>query len=176
GGAVAQEVARIRAAAQERARQAELERAEALVRETEQRKRRRVWFSLAATFLVGLIASAALAIQASRERQRAEQAATAEKQANEQAQKRLSQIEKGNELIASIFTDLDLREIKQGTEPLEAVLAQRLVKAAEQLEAESVGDPLAVAQLQDRLGRSLLHLGHPQPAIGLFEKARTTRT
>ena len=88
----------------------------------------------------------------------------------------LAQIEKGNEIITSIFTDLDIRAVKAGTEPLEAVLAQRLVKAAGQLEGEAVGDPLAVAGLQNRLGESLLSLGHPQDAIPLFIKARETLT
>src|SRR5439155_14902296 len=101
---------------------------------------------------------------------------TKAEQANDQAQKRLAQIEKGNEIITSIFTDLDIRQIKQGTEPLEAVLAQRLVKAAEQLEEEAVGDLLVVARLQERLGLTLLSLGHPQEAIKLFVKIRETRT
>jgi serine/threonine protein kinase/tetratricopeptide (TPR) repeat protein len=95
--------------------------------------------------------------------------------ANQQAQKRLTQIQKGNEIITSIFTDLDIREAKKGTGPLEAVLAERLVKAAGQLEGEAVGDPLVVAGLQDRLGLSLLNLGHPKEAIPLFTKAAETR-
>jgi serine/threonine protein kinase len=103
-------------------------------------------------------------------------AAAAEKAANVQAQTRLTQIEKGNEIITSIFTDLDIHKVKEGTEPLEAVLAKRLVAAAGQLEGEAVGDPLAVAGLQDRLGQSLLSLGHAQDAIPLFVKARETRT
>jgi hypothetical protein len=114
--------------------------------------------------------------EADGQRQAAEQAAAAEKAANEQAQKRLAQIEKGNEIITAIFTDLDIRAVKKGTEPLEAVLAKRLVHAADQLEGEAVGHPLVVAGLQDRLGQSLLSLGHSQAAIPLFVKARKTRT
>ncbi len=110
------------------------------------------------------------------ERDAKDMALAAEKTAKEQTQKRLVQIEKGNEIITSIFTDLDIRKVKEGTEPLEAVLAERLVKAAGQLEGEAVGDTLVVAGLQDRLGMSLLHLGHPQAAIGLFVKARATRS
>ena len=79
-------------------------------------------------------------------------AAAAEKGARGQAQRRLAEIEKGNEIITSIFTELDIRKVKEGNEPLEAVLADRLVKAAGQLEGEAVGDPLVVAGLQDRLG------------------------
>jgi tetratricopeptide (TPR) repeat protein len=55
GQAVAEEIARIRFQAEARARQAEQERAAAVVREAEQRKRRRVWAGLAATLLLGLV-------------------------------------------------------------------------------------------------------------------------
>jgi serine/threonine protein kinase len=49
GAEVAEAVARLRAAAEERARRAELERAAAEVRTAELRKRRKVWFGLAAS-------------------------------------------------------------------------------------------------------------------------------
>jgi hypothetical protein len=97
------------------------------------------------------------------------------KLANAQAQKRIVQIEKGNRIITAIFTDLDKRRVREGTEPLEALLEKRFVKAAGELEGEAVGDPL-VATLQERLGSSLLNLGHPREAIPLFTKARATRT
>jgi tetratricopeptide (TPR) repeat protein len=96
------------------------------------------------------------------------------KAANAQAQKRLEQIEKGNELLAGIFANLDIDEVKAGDKPLEAVLADRLVKAAEQLEGESVGDPLVVAALQEQLGISLESLGFAPQAIPVLEKARAT--
>ncbi len=95
-------------------------------------------------------------------------------EARVQAQKRLVQIEKNNEILTAIFTDLDIRKVKAGSEPLEAVLAGRLVKAAAQLEEEAVGDALVVAGLQNRLGETLLHLGYAQQATPLFVKARAT--
>lgn len=55
GQEVADAVARIRNDAEARARKAELERAEALVRAAEQRKRRRVWVGLAATLLLAML-------------------------------------------------------------------------------------------------------------------------
>jgi hypothetical protein len=207
GRAVAQEVARVRQAAEERARQAEVARAAALVREAEQRRRRRQLLIAAAAVaavlgfgIVGTTAGLLRARQAAEAerlakldaqdkeqkaqaaaaaegeaKQHAEQAAAAEKQANEQAQKRLKQIEKGNEILAAVFTDLDVRRVRQGTEPLEAVLAKRLVKAAGQLKGEAVGDPLMVATIQNRLGTSLTHLGYPRAAIPLLVEARDTR-
>jgi hypothetical protein len=56
------------------------------------------------------------------------------------------------------------------------VLAQRLVKAANDLEGEAVGVPLIVAGLQFRLGLTLLHLGKAEQAISLFAKSRATRS
>ncbi len=95
--------------------------------------------------------------------------------ANERAQKRLAQVARGNELLSGIFSDLDIRKVKAEKKLLEAVLAERLVRAAGQLEGESVGDPLVVAAMQDRLGQSLLSLGFAPEANPVFEKARATR-
>jgi tetratricopeptide (TPR) repeat protein len=120
-------------------------------------------------------AEAARAEGEARAKQKAVDAAEAAKRAHAQAQRRLAQVEKGNEVLVSIFADLDIRKVKEGTEPLEAVLAGRLVKAARQLEGEAVGDLLMVAGLQERLGLTLMNLGHPREAIPLFVKARRTR-
>jgi serine/threonine protein kinase/tetratricopeptide (TPR) repeat protein len=95
--------------------------------------------------------------------------------ANELTKKRLTQIEKGNEILSGVFSDLDIKLVKQSPEPLEAVLAERLVMAAEQLEGDSVGHPVVVATLQDRLGTSLRSLGFPDRAIPIFQKSRQTR-
>ncbi len=105
----------------------------------------------------------------------AKKAAVDEKAANEQSQARLTQIEKGNEVLTSIFDDLNIGKVKEGTEPLEAVLANRLIVAAGQLDGESVGDPLVVAGLQNKLGAALVNLGYPAKAIPLFRKAKATR-
>jgi hypothetical protein len=101
--------------------------------------------------------------------------AEGERRANAQAQKRLRQIEKGSEILASVFRDLDPRAEQKEGKPLRAILGDRLAQAAEQIEGEGVGDPLLVAGLQYRLGLSLLRLGLAQRAIPLFDKARATR-
>jgi tetratricopeptide (TPR) repeat protein len=64
-GAVAQAVAALRAAADERARQAELERARAEAHAQEQRKRRRVWLGAAAALTLAVVGglAAVLAVQ-----------------------------------------------------------------------------------------------------------------
>jgi len=103
-------------------------------------------------------------------------AEVAEARANQQAQARLSQIEKSNALLVSVFDDLNIHEVREGTEPLEAVLADRLKMAARELEEDSIGDPLVVSNLQNQLGITLLSLGFPDDAIPLFLKVRETRT
>ena len=105
----------------------------------------------------------------------AEQAAAKEKAANAQAQKRLTQIEKANDILGSIFENLDPKEIAKAERPLQAILVEKLDKAVAQLEGESIGDPLVVAAMQEKFGESLLGLGEPGKAIVLLEKARTTR-
>jgi serine/threonine protein kinase/tetratricopeptide (TPR) repeat protein len=126
--------------------------------------------------VAGVIVTSWLAIWATGAENAARESAKAEKLAHDQAEKRLAVIQKGNQIITSIFEDLDMRKVRDGTEPLEAALAKRMVKAAAQLDGEAVGDPLVVAQIQDRLGQTLLNLSYPQEAITLFEKARAIRT
>ncbi len=70
-GQVADAVARLRADADERARQAEVDRAAIVVREAEQRKRRNVWYGLAAALGLGTVVAAGLAIRAHRAEGRA---------------------------------------------------------------------------------------------------------
>jgi serine/threonine protein kinase len=95
--------------------------------------------------------------------------------ANEQAQKRLTQVKKTNDILGSIFENLDPKEIARADRPLQAILVEKLDKAVAQLEGESIGDPLVVAAMQNRFGISLLGLGEPGKAITLLEKARMTR-
>jgi serine/threonine protein kinase/tetratricopeptide (TPR) repeat protein len=95
-------------------------------------------------------------------------------QAQQAATERLRQIEKVNEILASIFENLDPREIARNDRPLQAVLVEKLDRAVQQLEGEAIGDALVVAAMQNKLGSSLLGLGEPGKAIVLLEKARDT--
>jgi serine/threonine protein kinase/tetratricopeptide (TPR) repeat protein len=105
---------------------------------------------------------------------KAEKAAAAEKLAHAQAQQRLKQVEKLNDILGSIFEDLNPKEIAGAARPLQALLVEKLDKALGQLEGESIGDPLAVAAIQAKVGMSLLGLGEPGKATVLLEKARAT--
>lgn len=113
-------------------------------------------------------------LDAEAQKVKALEAAAAEKAANDQAQRRLAEVLKSNELLGSIFDSLDPKEIARAERPLQRILVDRLDQAVAQLEGEAIGDPLAVAAMQLKLGRSLSGLGEPAKAIVLLEKARTT--
>ncbi len=204
GNAVAREVGQIRLAAEERARQAEVARARAEVAAAEQRKRRRVWVGLAASLLVGFVASLALAAWAVRAERialaerdakdaalQAEQRALAAKTAaleaeraakelaeerRQQAERNLAYAKKGNELVGSVLAGLDPKAQYATLAEFRNVLRANLGKVIQELEGEAVGDALTVAELQDTLGRSLVGLGDYEQAIIVFEKSRQTRT
>ena len=101
--------------------------------------------------------------------------AEGESRANARAQKRLRQIEKGGEILASVFDDLDPGAEEREGRPLKLILADRLDRAAAELEGDAVGDPLVVANLQYRLGRTYQALGHAARARALLAKAVAAR-
>jgi lipopolysaccharide biosynthesis regulator YciM len=156
-------------------------------------RRRPALASLAASVMVVAVGSAVLLTSAyERERQarrdeegqrrlaednerKALASADAEHAAKVAAEKRLGQIEKANDILASIFKDLNPREEEKGGITLREQIGRRLDLAAEQLDAEAVGDPLTVARLQDTLASSLTELGYAEKAIVLAVKALRTR-
>jgi serine/threonine protein kinase/tetratricopeptide (TPR) repeat protein len=91
------------------------------------------------------------------------------------AVKRLTHVENINDLLTTVFEEIDVENVKQSDAPLEAVLAKQLIKAAEQLDGAAIGDPLVVAKLQNRLGVSLLGLGFAAHGKTLCEKAHETQ-
>jgi serine/threonine protein kinase/tetratricopeptide (TPR) repeat protein len=105
---------------------------------------------------------------------RAVEAGQAEQRAKETAQKSLNQVRKGIDALSSIFKDLDPQAEEKEGKPLRAILAERLDGPAAALEGEAVGDPLIVAELQDRLGQAYLGLGQPAKAEALFARAVAT--
>jgi serine/threonine protein kinase len=175
GGAVAAEVASIRQAAEERARRAELERAEILVRAREERKRRRLALAAVVLLLAGVAVSTWLMMRARDAEGKAQMAADAERQANNLAQNRLRQIKKSQEVLAAIFRDLNPRGDEKKGPSLREQLAARLKMAGVQLESLTQDDPVALADLQSTLAESLLALGDVAQAIDLLTKVRTIR-
>jgi tetratricopeptide (TPR) repeat protein/tRNA A-37 threonylcarbamoyl transferase component Bud32 len=101
--------------------------------------------------------------------------AQGERAAREEAQTRLAQVEKGNEILASVFRDVDPTASQTAGMTLRDLLCRRLGDAARQLEGDAVGDPLVVARLQHALGISLRKLGEMEQAEVVFVKAWRTR-
>jgi serine/threonine protein kinase len=178
---VAQRVAAYELQVQDRLRRAELERAAAVVKAAEERKRRR-WMRAALLLLfVGAAVSAWQAVRATNAEGRAREkegqalaAAEAERQAKDLATMRLTQIEKANDVLTSIFRDLDPRSERKGEPGLRQQLSQHLQRAAKQLDEETVGDPATAARLQTALAESLINLGQTKLAMELLTKAGMT--
>ncbi len=87
---------------------------------------------------------------------------------------RLTQKDKANEILLSIFKDLNLRGGGQGT--LAERLGKRLDVATAELDGEATDDPLTVARMQTYLGESQRSLGNSEKATALLTKARATFT
>jgi serine/threonine protein kinase/tetratricopeptide (TPR) repeat protein len=100
--------------------------------------------------------------------------AEGERLANELTKRRLAQIEKGVELFAGMLRGISPRNEELGGPTVYQQLRERAEKAADELDAESVGDPTAVARLQIVLGTTLRELGNLTKAISVLERARAT--
>ncbi len=103
------------------------------------------------------------------QKEKALNAAREEKRANAETQRQ-------QEILFTVFEHIDLRKIKAGNETLEAFLAKKLLKVADRLIAEQGHDPVRVAELQNRLGRTLIGLGYSQEALPLIRSALETWT
>jgi serine/threonine protein kinase/tetratricopeptide (TPR) repeat protein len=99
--------------------------------------------------------------------------AEGERRAKEESQTRMAQIEKGTEILASVFRDLDPIVAEKAEVTSRDLICRRLSEAAHQLDA--VGDPLVVARLQHALGISLRELKHLDQAEAVLIKAHRTR-
>src|SRR5262249_16942940 len=113
--------------------------------------------------------------QAQAEKKKAQQSAAAAKAANERTQRQMKQIEKANHLLANLLQDVNPHYEDKNGPPRYEELPERASKAADELDAEAVGDALAVARLQTILGSTLRELGHVQKSVVVLEQARSTR-
>ncbi|MDB5350305.1 MAG: pkn [Planctomycetota bacterium] len=93
-----------------------------------------------------------------------------------ETKKRLTQKDKANEILLSVFRDLNPRGGDRESLPLSARLGRRLDLAMSELEGEATDNPLSVARMQLVLGESQLGLGYAAKAIALATKARATMT
>lgn len=203
-GEVAAEMARIRATLEERLRRAELERAAAELRATEQAKRRRLWIGLAGVAILGAITSGLFAVRAlqaqakalaaseaerkareneARLRKLAEQkeaeaiaAARLARRAQEEGEIRLARLSVTLDLLHSAFADLNIDTLREEHRPLEEVLGERFRRLAERLLNEPIADPLSHAAMLHQLGESLHSLGYYREAMEVLERAVQLRS
>ena len=91
-----------------------------------------------------------------------------------EAEKRLAQRDKANEILLSIFKDLNPTRGENDDLPLSDRLGKRLDFATSAIEEEATEDVLGVARMQLALAGSQIGLGNPEKAIVLLTKARAT--
>jgi serine/threonine protein kinase len=87
------------------------------------------------------------------------------------AENRLLQVEKGTQLLASIFADLDPDSEERERRPLRDILADRVFEISQSIDQNLAEDPLVAASLKRRLGVSLVGLGRYDAALKLTEEA-----
>jgi eukaryotic-like serine/threonine-protein kinase len=159
-------VADYRLGVEQRLRQAETAKAEALVREAEGKKRRRA-MQWAAGIITALLLAGVVGTGLAWMRSESNLA---------QAKTNLAFAKKGNEILGSVFVGLDPEEIAESGRPLQDVLREHLGRAVKEVEGTALGDVLEVAELQDSLGASLVSLGDFPSGTTVLEKALATRT
>ncbi|MBX9625058.1 MAG: serine/threonine protein kinase, partial [Gemmataceae bacterium] len=93
---------------------------------------------------------------ANRAEAKAAQSAETEREARGVAQRRLTQVEAGAELMDSLFRGVDPRTEEKEGKPLRAILADRVTEAADKLDGDAVGDPLSTSPGM----RSMFHAPH----------------
>ena len=138
GGAVAAEVARIRQAAEERARQTELERQRAVVREAEQAKRRRLAIVAASSLVAVLLAGLAVSLWQMNRAMDAERQAVANAELareNERQAMANAELARANEAKA-----LAERDAKAAALKAEEIARQQAVLAAEKEKAARLAE------------------------------------
>ena len=127
------------------------------------------------TLVAGIMGTTLGLVEARQARADEAERADGERVAKELAENRLAQIEKGVDLFAGLLRGINPRHQAKGGPTLFQQLRERAVKVADQLDAEAVGDRLAVARLQKTLGDTLQELGAPHDAVRVLGKAVATR-
>jgi eukaryotic-like serine/threonine-protein kinase len=101
----------------------------------------------------------------------AKQAESKERLARELAEKRLTQVENGIEILSSVFEQLNPESVDETSGDLRGALVEQLHQSAQQIRTRDLGDSIVVARLQYKLGLALLKLGEPNAAIQVLESA-----
>lgn len=125
--------------------------------------------------LAGIVGTTWGLVWALREQGNAVRAADEERRASQLAQRRLLDVEKANDLLASIFQDLDPKAEKQGGPGLHAQLGEQLAAAARLLQPGTDTSPITLANLKHRLGVALRNLGQSEASLTVLEETLRLR-
>jgi serine/threonine protein kinase/tetratricopeptide (TPR) repeat protein len=124
---------------------------------------------------VGLAEARVQERRAREERDAKEAALQAEAAQRSVAEARLAKLDKGVEILGSVFANLDPKAEVKGGDALGVALGKQLDRAADELKGDAIGDPLVVARLQAILAKSLYGLGRYARAVEVLEPAIATR-
>jgi tetratricopeptide (TPR) repeat protein/tRNA A-37 threonylcarbamoyl transferase component Bud32 len=180
GGAVAAAVHDYLAGVEERARQAETERAEALVREAEQRKRRRTvqvaGGVIAVVLLVGTVIATWQAIVATQAQDNALKAALAENRAKLAAADKEAETQAVLDFVLNRILAAARPEGRPGGLGPDVKLSSALEAALPVVEESFKEQPLVEARLRMTLGDSFRFLGDNKTAAAQYSRARALYT
>ncbi|HMP04116.1 MAG TPA: tetratricopeptide repeat-containing protein kinase family protein, partial [Gemmatales bacterium] len=175
GNAVAVEVARLRAEAEERARQAEIDEARARVFAEEQTKRRRI-VQVAGGFVVAiLLTGLGVSLWYMDQARRAEAAALDQEQ---RALAHAAKEQRARETTDAVLEFVEERvlaaarpEEQEGGLGIDVKLADAIKNALPHLETSLKNQPLVAARLARTIGRSFYLLGQYDVALPLHERS-----
>ncbi|HMP78577.1 MAG TPA: serine/threonine-protein kinase [Pirellulaceae bacterium] len=126
---------------------------------------------LAIALTLGILGTAIGLREARQQQWRAENELKEKNIALELAERRLEQLDQGNELLGSVFANLSPYDVINQELPLQELLVTSLQLAGQKLLSSEIGDALTMIRLRLRLGRSLYGLASPGNAVTLLDSA-----
>jgi tetratricopeptide (TPR) repeat protein len=182
-GVVARDFTAYLASAQQRHRQAQLDRAAAEARAQEsaaklkaERRAGRLTMGLAAALLAGTAVASWQAVVAYRAEQTALSATTAETQAKEAAQKKEAEVRTVLAFVQNKIFAAARPKGKAGGLGSEVTLRRAIEAALPVVESSFADQPLVEARLRMVLGESFVYLGEAQTAAKQFQRAQALYT
>lgn len=127
-----------------------------------------------ATLVVGVVVSSVALFRALEAEKLAAQRLQDALDAKREAERNLAYATKGNQVLGSVFSNLDPKADYATIAELRNALRDNLQSAIRELEGTQLGDAIAVADMQINLAHSMSGLGDDQRAIELFERSRQT--
>jgi tetratricopeptide (TPR) repeat protein len=129
---------------------------------------------VAATLVAGIVVSSVALFRALDAEKLAARRLQDALDAKREAERNLAYAKKGNEVLGSVFSNLDPKAEYATIAELRNALRDNLQSAMSELEGAQLGDALTVADLQITLAHSMSGLGDDKRAIELFERSRQT--